>query len=129
MPQYPEIRVLYVDDEKDNLFVFQANFQRKFNIITAESPLTALKQLDEERERPVVVISDMRMPKMNGVQFIKKAKSKYDDISFFIMTGFGFNPEIEEAMEANLIDRYFTKPFNVNEIEEVIIDAWKRQAG
>lgn len=126
MPEYPEISVLYVDDEKDNLFVFQANFQRKFKIITADSPEAALEELDTIAQKPVVVISDMRMPKMNGVQFIKAAKSKHSEIAYFIMTGFGFNPEIEEAIAENLIDQYFTKPFNVGEIEEVILNASRR---
>ena len=39
MTQHPDITVLYVDDEKDNLFVFKANFNRKFEVITTLSPL------------------------------------------------------------------------------------------
>lgn len=126
MAEYQNITVLYVDDEKDNLFVFKANFSRKFEVITSISPIQALGELEVHHNEIIVVISDMRMPEMNGIEFIKKAKSKYDDIYYFILTGFGNNPEIEEALNNKLICKYFTKPFDAREIEEAILEAAKK---
>ena len=88
MIQHPEITVLYVDDEKDNLFVFKANFNRKFEVITTLSPEEALNELDLHHDEIIVVISDMRMPDMNGVEFIKKAKAKYKNIFYYIISFF-----------------------------------------
>ncbi len=126
MVQHPEITVLYVDDEKDNLFVFKANFNRKFEVITTLSPEDALKELDLHHKDIIVVISDMRMPVMNGVEFIKKARAKYENIFYYILTGYGHNDEIDQAISDNIIESYFTKPFDAQEIEKVILDATNR---
>ncbi len=123
MVAYPDIHILYVDDEKDNLFVFKANFKRKFDVITAISPIDALDQLEANYRDIKVVISDMRMPQMSGLTFIRKAKEKYSDISYFILTGYGHSKEIQEALSSHLIDQCFTKPFDVDEIESTILNA------
>ncbi|MEQ9306623.1 MAG: response regulator [Marinoscillum sp.] len=123
MVAHPDITVLYVDDEKDNLFVFNANFNRTFEVITSISPSLALEELEAHHNEIIVVISDMRMPEMNGVQFIRKAKEMYDDIFYYILTGYGYNPEIEEALSDQIIEKSFSKPFDVNEIESAILEA------
>ncbi len=58
----------------------------------------------------------MKMPNMNGIEFIINAKQKYPKMSFFIFTGFEINDEIQEALDSKLILRYFRKPFNMDEI-------------
>lgn len=121
MARHPDINILYVDDEKDNLFVFQANFRRKFEVHTSSSPLDALDQLALNYQDIQVVISDMRMPHMNGLSFIKKAKEQYSHIAYFLLTGYGYNEEIQEALSSQLIDHCFTKPFDVSEIEKAIL--------
>ena len=55
-----EFPILYVDDEPDNLRVFELTFRRQFTILTAESPAEGLRIL---HENPIaVVLSDYRMP-------------------------------------------------------------------
>ncbi len=105
MVKHPNITVLYLDDERDNLFVFEANFNRVFHVITSTSPTMALEELDTHHDDIIAVISDMRMPTMNGVEFIKRAKSKHDNVLYYILTGFGQNDEIEEAISSDLIHR------------------------
>lgn len=112
--------VLYVDDEEANLFLFKACFSRTFNVLTANSGEKGLSILNENGNDIPVVISDMRMPLMDGVQFIKKAHEKYDNISYIILTGFEFNEEIERAIKAGYIKKYMTKPYDVDELEQVI---------
>lgn len=71
-----------------------------------------------------IVFSDMRMPEMNGIEFITKANKLYPEISFYILTGFEITSEISEALDNGLIDKYFQKPFNINlislEIENIL---------
>lgn len=110
---------MYVDDEEPNLFLFKALFERKYNVYTASSGEEALTKLQSSNEI-IVVISDMSMPKMNGVEFIKKAQERYRDIGYFILTGYGFNTEIDQALKENLIERFFTKPFKEEEIYQAI---------
>lgn len=123
MIKHPNITVLYLDDEKDNLFIFEANFNEIFHVITSTSPTTALEKLDTHYDDIIAVISDMRMPTMNGVEFIKKAKSQYNKVFYYILTGFGQNDEIEEAISNHLIHKCFTKPFDAEEIESTILGA------
>jgi len=111
--------LLYVDDEPINLKLFAINFEKKFDVITCESPYEGLAML---KSYPYisVVISDMKMPGMNGIQFIRKAQKDFPNLAFFIFTGFDITDEIAEAIQEGLISRYFRKPFNMNEVESTI---------
>lgn len=119
----PKITILYVDDEESNLFVFEKMFETKYKVLTAHSGKEGLEQLEGHSTDIIVVISDMRMPLMNGVEFIRKAKDTYTNIAYFILTGFDFNDEIEEALKSHLIHKFFTKPFEMKEIELAISEA------
>ncbi len=116
------ITILYVDDEPVNLKLFELNFRKKYSVLTALSGTEGLEVLKASSYIDVV-ISDMKMPGMNGIEFIKKAKTDYPGIKFFILTGFDITDEIAEALEQNLIQEYFRKPFNMREIEESISEA------
>lgn len=112
-------KVLYVDDELMNLKVFQMSFQKQFNVIIAESGNAGLQKLKEDPEI-AVVISDMRMPEMNGIEFIRLAKNEFPDNFYFVLTAFGINAEITDALKQGLIYNHFQKPFNKRELEELI---------
>lgn len=116
MNKVKEITILYVDDEELNLFIFNKSFNHKYTVLTASSGKEGLDKLSGHQDEIIVVISDMRMPVMNGVEFITKAKKIYDNIEYFILTGFEFNSEIKEAVENKIIQKFFTKPFDFEEI-------------
>jgi len=111
--------ILYVDDEEINLMLFEINFKEKYHVIGTDSPVKGLQILKDNHEISVV-ISDMRMPEMNGIQFIKKAKKKFPKICYFILTGYDITDEIAEALNNKLINFYFKKPFNMKEIDTSI---------
>jgi len=115
-------KILYVDDEPINLMLFQINFESTYEVFTANNAFEGLEFLDKEPEI-LVIISDMKMPGMNGIEFIKRAKEKYPDKKFYILTGYEMTEEIKEALETGLILNYFSKPFRLQEIESAIIDA------
>jgi len=112
-------KILYVDDEAMNLKVFQMSFEKKFNIITANSGNAGLQKLKEDPEISVI-ISDMKMPEMNGIEFIRIAKNEFPDNFYFVLTAFDINQEILEALKQGLIYNHFQKPFNKRELEELI---------
>jgi len=114
-------KLLYVDDEQINLKLFEINFKNKYTVLSASNGLKGLDFLDEHQDIRVV-ISDMRMPFMDGLEFIKKAREKYPNKKFFILTGFDITEDIQEALETNLIIKYFRKPFNLNEIDDTIME-------
>ena len=121
-----KITILYVDDEEINLFIFSKSFGRKYTVITATSGKEGLDKLSDHQDEIIVVISDMRMPGMNGVEFITKAKMIHNHIEYFILTGFESNAEIEAAIENNIVQKFFTKPFDFEEISLTIKNVAER---
>jgi response regulator RpfG family c-di-GMP phosphodiesterase len=116
-----KVTLLYVDDEPINLKLFELNFRKKFNVLTAESGSQGYELL-KQNPHTIVVISDMKMPGMNGIEFIKLAKKDFPNISYFILTGFDITEEIADALNERLIHKYFRKPFNLREIESSILE-------
>jgi two-component system response regulator (stage 0 sporulation protein F) len=116
--------ILYVDDEPLNLQLFAINFERMYTVKTAVSGNAGLEILRDEPSISVV-ISDMKMPGLNGIEFIRKAKEKYPEITFFILTGYDITNEILEALNDKLINSYFSKPFNIKVIEKSIQEVLK----
>jgi len=113
------ITILYVDDETINLQIFEINFRKKYKVITAMSGKEGLEKLEGHNDI-LVVVSDMKMPGMNGIEFIKKAKETHEHVVYFILTGFDITEEISDAIKDNTINQYFRKPFNMKEINMAI---------
>lgn len=124
MSERKNITILYVDDEETNLFLLRVTFESKYKVLTALSGEGGLQKLEENKDDIIVVISDMSMPGMNGVEFINQAKERYDKISYFILTGYDYNDQIDEALKKNVIQKFFTKPFNAAQIEDAIEEAF-----
>lgn len=115
-----QVTVLYVDDEDINLFLFERSFRSLYSVITANSGEQGLQKLEDNASDIIVVISDMRMPGMDGITFIKKAKEKHANIAYFILTAFDYSEDINKALEDHLINKFFTKPFDIEQIKASI---------
>lgn len=114
-----KVTILYVDDEPTNLLLFEINFSRNYNVLSAESGIEGLKKL-EGNEDIIIVISDMNMPGMNGVEFIQKAKESHEHVAYFILSGYDLTHDIKNALDTKLIHEYFSKPFNKDKIDKAI---------
>ncbi len=114
-----KIKIIYVDDEEVNVMLFKINFSIHFEVHTGFSGYEGLELLDKHPDTKVI-ISDMKMPEMNGIEFIKNAKKKYPEKKYYILTGFNITEEIQDALKSGLIQKYFRKPFNMQEIEKAI---------
>lgn len=123
MSERKNVTVLYVDDEDINIFLFERSFHSMFNVITASSGEAGLEALKQHAEDIIVVISDMRMPGMDGITFIRKAKEQYKYIAYYILTAFSYSEEIDQAIEEKLINKFFTKPFDVEAIKKAVEQA------
>ena len=115
-------KILYIDDEIINLQLFEYNFSGSYEVITGNSGALGLKLLEKHPDIKVV-ISDMKMPIMNGLEFINRAKLKFKEKIYFILTGYDITEEIEMAITSRLIMKYFRKPFNISEIQKAINEA------
>ncbi len=109
--------ILYLDDEPINLKLFELMFKKKYKVVLSESPEKALDLLKETNDIKVV-ISDMKMPIMNGVEFVEKAKGFKSEIPYFLLSGYGTNEIITDALKSKLIDGYFQKPLKRVVIEK-----------
>jgi len=112
--------ILYVDDEPINLKLFEVMFRGKFEILVAESGVEALELL-KDNESIKVIVSDMKMPLMNGLEFIQEAKKINSKIPYYLLSGYGINEEISEALNSGLIKGYYQKPFKRNVLEEEFV--------
>jgi len=118
-------RILYIDDEVINLELLQLTFMNDFEILIAES---AAKGLDLLAKNPDihVLISDLKMPVMNGLDFIKVVKKKYPEKVCMLLTGFMESDVMLEGFNKELIFRYLMKPWNKDELKETILEALRR---
>jgi len=103
--------LLYVDDEVINLKLFEVTFKKYYSVLIAESGEKALEIL-QHNQNINFVISDMRMPGLNGLEFILLANNMYPHIHYFLLSGYALSDEIRQAMDANIIKQYFQKPLN-----------------
>ena len=101
--------VLYVDDEPENLRVFELTFGREFSILTAASAEAGMEILNEN---PVaVVLSDQRMPGVSGVQFLSRVRELDPDTIRILVTAYGDVETLGDAINDGSVYRYLPKPW------------------
>lgn len=117
-----KLKLLVVDDETDNLDLLYRTFRREFQVYKAESALSALQVL-EERGEMAIVISDQRMPEMNGTEFLSKTVERYPDTIRILLTGYTDVEDLVEAINSGQVFKYITKPWNPEELKAVVQQA------
>ena len=81
-----------------------------------------------EKEQVALVISDIKMPVMNGIQMMKKIKERFSDLQVLLITGYEADYSREEVKEAGAAD-YICKPFNIDVIERKVKTLLERRNG
>ncbi|MBX2843360.1 MAG: response regulator [Flammeovirgaceae bacterium] len=110
--------ILYLDDEESNLRIFRAAFKQFFKIFIAKSGMEGLEVLKENEIH--LIITDQRMPKMTGVEFLEKILHEYPEPVRIILTGFSDIEDIIRALNKCGIYRYIVKPWNREEMKLTI---------
>lgn len=108
-------RILFVDDDQMLLSSMERCLGLEFDLVTAISGLEALKKIEEQPTFPVVVC-DMRMPVMDGLQFIERARELSKRSVFLMLTG---NQDVQTAVRAvneGQVYRFLNKPCDPEEI-------------
>jgi len=117
-------RVLLVDDEKRLLEAFSKCYKDEFEISIASNPQTALGKLRLEKPYAVIV-SDMRMDEMNGIDFLKYAKKITPESIRILMTGYADLKTSLYAFNNDIIYRLIEKPCKKNDLLASLNDACK----
>lgn len=97
------------DDASFASFLKTILADEEYSVQIFNDPELALKEIN--KFSPHLVITDLKMPKMNGIKFIEKAKDILPDTEFIVITAFGTIPSAVEAMKKGAID-YITKPLS-----------------
>lgn len=118
----PSVRVLYIDDEENNLQAFKASFRRLYEIYTAISAAEGLKILQNVNIQ--VIIADQKMPNTTGVEFFKSISETYPDPIRILLTGYTDIEALADAINHGDIYRYITKPWNDLELHNSIKNAY-----
>ena len=118
--------ILFVDDEQDVLRAMQRLFRSKnYQILVANSGEDGLDLL--RGNRVDVVVSDMRMPRLNGTAFLSKVKEMYPQVVRVILTGYSGRQAVKELLVSHVAQDVLVKPWDDEELVE-IVRGWLRRA-
>jgi len=118
-----QIRILFVDDEHMILKTLKRLFMdSEFETLTAESGEDAIKIL--QNDQPVhIVVSDYRMPGMNGVEFLKIVNKNWPETVRMVLSGYADTASVVAAINDGQIFKFIAKPWNDEEFKRIITDA------
>jgi DNA-binding NtrC family response regulator len=120
------IRILVVDDERGLCAGVQEALRREgYQVDAANDASAALKLLD--RHLYNLVLSDIRMPGLSGLELLKTARARHRDTQFILMTAYGTVDSAVEAMKAGAHD-YVTKPLDMHRLRTQVLKALEYQA-
>jgi len=120
-------RILVVDDEPKVAFFLQASLEsleHNYQVVCAETGETAL---DEMNRTPFdVVITDLRMPGMNGLELMQRVRESYPQTRTILITAYG-SDEVEAETRRLSAYRYLTKPFHIEDLTTAVQEAMGNQ--
>ncbi|HYX55153.1 MAG TPA: response regulator [Nitrososphaeraceae archaeon] len=127
--QYIRKSILIVDDEFDIVTLIKASLQNHgFNTLAFTDPLLALEHFRNNSKDFALVISDIRMPSMNGYELIRKIKAERPTIKTILISAFEINKEeFSKIMPTVKIDSFITKPISLKQLIHSIENSLKEK--
>jgi ActR/RegA family two-component response regulator/predicted regulator of Ras-like GTPase activity (Roadblock/LC7/MglB family) len=101
--------VLFIDDDLNLLRSFKRALAHDFELVVAGSPEEGLRIMEEQGPFAVIV-SDMKMPKMSGVEVLSRARELHPDTVRVLLTGYADQQSAIDAVNKGEVFRYLTKP-------------------
>jgi DNA-binding NtrC family response regulator len=103
-------RILVVDDDDNLRWVIQTQLEQMgYAVITAADGEKAIEAI--EKEPPALVLTDLKMPGLSGMQLLERIRRDYPEVPVLIMTAFGTIQSAVQAMRAGAYD-YLAKPID-----------------
>lgn len=110
--------VLYVDDEETNLNIFRNTFRREYHVLTASSAQEGLGIL--QTEKVDLILTDQRMPDMDGVSFLKQTIDRFPQLNRILITGYTDFDALKTAINDAKIFQYIQKPWREEQLRNII---------
>ena len=114
-------RILLVDDERKILHALLRQLGEHFDIATAASGADALKMISSDGPFAVIV-SDMRMPGMDGVETLRRIRNVDPDVRIIMITGYDVGSQARQAMDEGA-EAVFRKPLDVASFLPLLLDS------
>jgi DNA-binding NtrC family response regulator len=114
--------ILMLDDELDIMSIFTLALQRQgFHVIGFTEPMLALDHFQKNYDRYWLIVSDIRMPIIDGYEFIKRVKEVKPDVKVFFMSAF-LTDDIQYRTGVSLlkVDEYIEKPISLNDFIKLV---------
>jgi signal transduction histidine kinase len=121
MPDNDRMTLLIVDDEEDVLLSLRSMFRREFHVVTVPRAREALGLIESHGVQ--IVISDQRMPDMNGVEFLQQVSEKFPDVVRLMITGYADINSVIAAVNHGHVFRYIAKPWDPAELQAAVRQA------
>ncbi|OQX25658.1 MAG: hypothetical protein BWK80_14405 [Desulfobacteraceae bacterium IS3] len=113
-----KLKILILDDSERIVFELKTFFQDlDYIVFESLTPSQAFEILDKNETD--IMILDINLPEMNGLEVLKRVKSRFPDIEVIMITGHGDMEKVIEAMRAGVSD-FFNKPFRLVDIQNAI---------
>ncbi len=119
-----KIKVLYIDDEQNNLNGFKATFRFDYTVYLALNVEQAYEQLNAHPDISVI-LSDQRMPDKTGAQFFEEMRERYPLPVRMLITGYADIESVIDAVNKGHIFRYIKKPWTDTDIRSAIEEGYK----
>jgi len=124
MSEDVKVKVLYLDDEENNLISFKASYRFEYKIFTAIDADSAIEILSQNPDI-TVLFSDQRMPGMTGVEFFESIRFRFPKPVRILLTGYTDIEDVINAINKGHIFRYVRKPWHDADITSAIEEAQK----
>lgn len=121
VPDPARLTLLLVDDEERILESLCELLRDRFHLLTARSGKEALEIFRERR--PEIVLCDQRMPGKTGIELLREVKEIEPGTRRMLITGFSDIDVVIRALNEQILHRYVTKPWENEELIEVVTDA------
>jgi len=118
--------ILLVDDEINNIQLLTRTLRKEYNILTASNGVEAIKVVEEHGDDISLIVSDQRMPEMEGMDFYKHISQDHPDIIKILLTGYTDTEVIIESINSCKLYQYVLKPFDVDDLKMTIKNGIKK---
>lgn len=124
MSNVEKIKILYIDDEANNLVSFKAMFRHDYQVLVAGSAEEGLRTVEKNPDIKII-FCDQRMPEKTGVQFFREISHQYPAPVRMLITGYIDIESVINAINQGHVYRYLTKPWREEDVRSAIEEGYK----